>query len=66
VTKPSEFNDRETATVGVALRLIEAMRSRYRAGIMDAADKAQLYLETEYSILQRQAAPSILKKRTKR
>jgi hypothetical protein len=58
-----EHNDRETATVGLCLRLIEAMRSRYRAGIQDAADEAELYLEGNYPILQRMAAPKVFKKR---
>lgn len=58
----TDFNDRETATLGLCLRLIESIRSRHRVGVQDSADKAELWLERNYGILQRMAAPSILRK----
>lgn len=57
------FEDRETAAVGLCLRLIEAMRSRHRAGIMDAATRAELWLERNYGPSQRAAAPTALNRR---
>ena len=62
---PTEFDDRETATVGACLRAVEAMRSRYRAGIMDAAEEVERYLESNYGIVHRQAAPKVYRKRSK-
>ena len=59
----SEFDDRETAAVGLCLRLIEAMRSRHRAGIMDAASRAELWLERNYGASQRAAAVAALSRR---
>ena len=57
------FDDRETATVGLCLRLIQAMRSRHRAGSLDAAAQAELWLERNYGDLQRSAAPATLIRR---
>jgi hypothetical protein len=54
------FDDRETAAVGLCLRLIEAMRSRHRAGILDAAAQAESWLQRNYGDLQRSAAPAAL------
>jgi len=57
------FDDRETAAVGLCLRLIKAMRSRHRAGVLDAAAEAELWLERNYGVLQRAAAPASLIRR---
>jgi len=57
------FEDRETAAVGLCLRLIEEMRSRHRAGIMDAAARGELWLERNYGALQLAAAPAALNRR---
>lgn len=60
---PGEFDDRETAAVGLCLQLIQAMRSRHRAGIMDAASRAELWLQRNYGAKQRAAAPAALDRR---
>jgi hypothetical protein len=64
--KPPDFDERETATIGACLHLIRVVNSRYRAGSMDAAAKALGYLESNYSILQRNDAIKVYDKRRKR
>ena len=57
------FDDRETAAVCLCPRLIQAMQSRHRAGILDVAAQAELWLERNYGDLQRSAAPAALIRR---